>query len=107
MTGLLVDQNKPNPLSVRHAPGPFLYGFERSKPCMAASDDDACQIVHPSSTPFTFYTYNNARLLFVTLETRTVYPQVPPKVEYSVSDFGETFIPVLESTALPYKKRKA
>jgi DNA-binding HxlR family transcriptional regulator len=30
---------------------------------------------------------------------RTVYPQVPPKVEYSLSDYGKTFIPVMESMA--------
>lgn len=30
---------------------------------------------------------------------RTVYPQVPPKVEYSLSDYGQTFIPVMESMA--------
>lgn len=28
---------------------------------------------------------------------RTVYPVVPPKVEYSLSDFGRSIIPVLES----------
>lgn len=28
---------------------------------------------------------------------RTVYPVVPPKVEYSLSDFGKSIIPVLES----------
>lgn len=31
--------------------------------------------------------------------SRTVYPQVPPKVEYSLSDYGKTFIPVMESMA--------
>ena len=28
---------------------------------------------------------------------RTVYPQVPPKVEYSLSEIGERFLPVLDS----------
>jgi len=28
---------------------------------------------------------------------RTVYPVVPPKVEYSLSDFGRTLIPVLQA----------
>ncbi len=28
---------------------------------------------------------------------RTVYPQIPPKVEYSLSPMGEEFITVLES----------
>lgn len=28
---------------------------------------------------------------------RTVYPVVPPKVEYSLSDFGRSIIPVLNS----------
>lgn len=28
---------------------------------------------------------------------RTVYPVVPPKVEYSLSEFGKSIIPVLDS----------
>ncbi len=28
---------------------------------------------------------------------RTVYPVVPPKVEYSLSEFGKTFSPILEA----------
>lgn len=28
---------------------------------------------------------------------RTVFPQVPPKVEYSLSDYGKTFIPIMSS----------
>lgn len=31
------------------------------------------------------------------LVIRTVYPVVPPKVEYSLSDFGRTIVPVLDS----------
>ena len=31
------------------------------------------------------------------LITRTVYPVVPPKVEYAISEFGRTIIPVLEA----------
>ncbi|MBJ9989555.1 MULTISPECIES: helix-turn-helix domain-containing protein [Paenibacillus] len=30
---------------------------------------------------------------------RTVYPEVPPKVEYSLSEYGRTFIPVLDAMA--------
>jgi len=30
------------------------------------------------------------------LVTRTIYPSVPPKVEYSLSDYGKTMVPVLE-----------
>ena len=29
---------------------------------------------------------------------RTVYPVIPPKVEYQLTDFGKSIIPVLEST---------
>jgi DNA-binding HxlR family transcriptional regulator len=28
---------------------------------------------------------------------RTVYPEVPPRVEYSITKFGETLIPVLQA----------
>ncbi|MDG0811254.1 winged helix-turn-helix transcriptional regulator [Cohnella rhizosphaerae] len=31
------------------------------------------------------------------LVTRTIYPSVPPKVEYALSDYGKTMVPVLET----------
>jgi DNA-binding HxlR family transcriptional regulator len=33
------------------------------------------------------------------LIVRKVYPEVPPKVEYSLSDYGRTFIPVMQAMA--------
>lgn len=39
--------------------------------------------------------------------TRTVYPEVPPRVEYSLSDLGETMRPILDSMeqwGLAYKE---
>lgn len=31
------------------------------------------------------------------LITRTVYPEVPPRVEYALSDLGETMRPILNA----------
>lgn len=31
------------------------------------------------------------------LITRTVYPEVPPRVEYALSDYGRTLLPILEA----------
>lgn len=40
---------------------------------------------------------------------RTVYHQVPPKVEYALSEYGRTFIPVMEAMAgwgIAHRSRK-
>lgn len=40
---------------------------------------------------------------------REVYPQVPPKVEYSLTDFGKTLIPIIEQMKVwgdRYKQRQ-
>jgi DNA-binding HxlR family transcriptional regulator len=29
--------------------------------------------------------------------TRTVYPEVPPRVEYTITEFGRTLIPILQA----------
>ena len=31
------------------------------------------------------------------LITRTVYPEVPPRVEYALSDLGETMLPIMKA----------
>ncbi|WP_236668757.1 winged helix-turn-helix transcriptional regulator [Hymenobacter rubidus] len=31
------------------------------------------------------------------LISKTIYPQLPPKVEYSLTDFGRTLLPVIEA----------
>ncbi|MBB6730626.1 winged helix-turn-helix transcriptional regulator [Cohnella zeiphila] len=44
------------------------------------------------------------------LIVRTVYSEVPPKVEYSLSDYGRTFLPVMQAMAqwgLVHQEREA
>jgi DNA-binding HxlR family transcriptional regulator len=39
--------------------------------------------------------------------TRTVYPEIPPRVEYALSDIGESMRPIINSMAewgTDYKK---
>ena len=41
--------------------------------------------------------------------TRTVYPEVPPRVEYALSELGESMRPIIQSMeawGLDYKKAK-
>lgn len=41
--------------------------------------------------------------------TRTVYPEVPPRVEYALSELGETMRPIIKSMeiwGMDYKSRK-
>jgi hypothetical protein len=69
MAGLLIDQNKPNPPSVRHATGRCLYFFERCKPAWPPP-----MIIYVKSfiipqLRYMLRTYNDVRLCFVTSET--------------------------------------
>ena len=50
----------------------------------------------PSATP-KMLTQQLRNLEQNVLITRTVYPVVPPKVEYSLTDFGMSIIPILDA----------
>lgn len=50
----------------------------------------------PSATP-KMLTQQLRELEADSLIIRTVYPVVPPKVEYALSDFGRSIVPVLDA----------
>lgn len=37
------------------------------------------------------------KLLIIGIITRTVYPEVPPRVEYTLSELGETMRPIIHA----------
>ena len=57
--------------------------------------------------PFTSESYNFSKIFQVAVAavaaavdgiiTRTVYPEVPPRVEYALSELGETMRPILKA----------
>ena len=52
----------------------------------------------PGLTP-KVQTYYFRRMMELGLLDRVIYPEIPPRVEYHLTDFGQRFMPILDSIA--------
>lgn len=51
------------------------------------------------ASTFRHYSFNNSDLESDEIINRKVYPQVPPKVEYSLTELGMSLKPVIDTLA--------